>query len=74
MSGWQVTGKDGKNRMFKKPVICLLLTTLLLLTVSLAEAQQPTKVHRIGYLSAGMQLVSPVVPKECGALSASLAT
>ena len=52
MSGWQVTGKDGKNRMFKKPVICLLLTTLLLLTVSLAEAQQPTKVHRIGYLSA----------------------
>ena len=36
MSGWQVTGNDGKNRMFKKPVICLLLTTLLLLSRELS--------------------------------------
>ena len=36
--------------MTSKIVICLLLT-FFLLTVSLAQAQQPTKVPRIGYLS-----------------------
>src|SRR5262245_26599911 len=40
--------KTGENSMFRRIVICLPLT-LLLLTV--AEAQQPTKVSRIGYLS-----------------------
>ena len=36
--------------MTNKIVICSLLTVFLL-TVSLANAQQPKKVHRIGYLS-----------------------
>jgi len=37
--------------MIRRIPICLLLT-LFLLTVSLAEAQQPAKVYRIGYLRA----------------------
>jgi ABC-type uncharacterized transport system substrate-binding protein len=37
--------------MLRRTVVCL-LPTVLLLTVSLAEAQQPTKVPRIGYLGA----------------------
>jgi putative ABC transport system substrate-binding protein len=40
--------KTGENRMFRKLLFCLPLT-LLLLTV--AEAQQLKKVHRIGYLA-----------------------
>jgi putative tryptophan/tyrosine transport system substrate-binding protein len=35
-----------------KSILFWLLTTVLLRTVSPAEAQQPTKVHRIGYLSS----------------------
>jgi putative tryptophan/tyrosine transport system substrate-binding protein len=38
--------------MIRRIVVCL-LSTVLLLTVSLAQAQQPKKVPRIGYLSAG---------------------
>ena len=38
--------------MIQRIVVCL-LPTVLLLTVSLAQAQQPKKVPRIGYLSAG---------------------
>jgi len=38
--------------MTSKIVICLLLT-FFLLTVSLAQAQQPTKIPRIGYLDGG---------------------
>ena len=41
----EVTSKTGANPMFRRIVFCLPLT-LLLLTV--AEAQQPTKVPRIG--------------------------
>ena len=37
--------------MTRKIIICSLLTVFLL-TVSLAEAQQPKKVPRIGYLSS----------------------
>jgi ABC-type uncharacterized transport system substrate-binding protein len=37
--------------MIRRTVVCL-LSTVLLLTVSLAQAQQPKKVPRIGYLSA----------------------
>jgi putative ABC transport system substrate-binding protein len=37
--------------MFRRIVICSLLTVFLL-TVSFAEAQQPTKIPRIGYLGA----------------------
>ena len=38
--------------MFRSIVTCLLLTVLLF-TISAARAQQPKKVPRIGYLSAG---------------------
>jgi putative ABC transport system substrate-binding protein len=41
--------KTGAKPMFRRIVICSLLT-LFLLTV--AEAQQPKKFHRIGYLSS----------------------
>ena len=37
--------------MSRRIVACL-LSTILLLTVSFAQAQQPKKVPRIGYLSA----------------------
>jgi putative tryptophan/tyrosine transport system substrate-binding protein len=37
--------------MFRRIVVCLLLAGFLL-TVSFAQAQQPKKVHRIGYLSS----------------------
>src|SRR6516162_3422192 len=38
--------------MFRRIVICLLLTVLLL-TISFAEAQQPTKIPRVGFLFIG---------------------
>jgi putative ABC transport system substrate-binding protein len=41
--------KTGENRMFRTIVVCLLLTVLLL---TVAEAQQPTKIPRIGFLNA----------------------
>ena len=44
-----VTSKTGANPRFRSIVICLLLTVLLF-TISLAEAQQPTKIPRIGRL------------------------
>src|SRR5215813_7439995 len=47
-----VTSKTGANPMFRSIVICLPLTVFLL-TLSFAEAQQPKKVARIGYLSSG---------------------
>ena len=46
-----VTNKIGMNPMLRKIVICLPLTVFLLI-VSFAEAQQPTKLIRIGYLTA----------------------
>src|SRR5215510_2497200 len=48
--------KTGENSMFRRIVICLPLT-LLLLTV--ADAQQPKKVPRIGYLGANPRSTSP---------------
>src|SRR5215470_4726995 len=45
-----VTTKTEANPMFRSIVICLLLTVLQF-TISPAQAQQPTKVPRIGYLS-----------------------
>jgi putative ABC transport system substrate-binding protein len=42
--------KAGRNSMFKKIVLCLLLSVVLL---TVAEAQQPGKIFRIGYLSPG---------------------
>ena len=45
-----VTSKTGANPMFRSIVICLLLTVLLF-TISPADAQQPAKIPRIGFLS-----------------------
>jgi ABC-type uncharacterized transport system substrate-binding protein len=45
-----VTSKTGVHPMLRSIVICLLLSVLLF-TISSAEAQQPKKVPRIGYLS-----------------------
>jgi hypothetical protein len=53
-----VTSKTGANPRFRSIVICLLLTVLLF-TISLAEAQQPTKVPRIGYLSGSSPSTNP---------------
>ena len=39
-----------------------------------AQAQQPKKVPRIGYLSAPTPLLSPPVPRQFGWLCASWAT
>ncbi len=52
----------------------LALGTLLLALCFSAEAQQPKKVARIGYLVNPIQLVSPPVPRQFGWLCASLAT
>src|SRR5215813_1694078 len=46
-----VTSKTGPNPMFRSIVICLLLTVLLF-TISPADAQQPKKIPRIGFLTA----------------------
>src|SRR5262249_1239369 len=46
-----LTRKNEADAMFRRIVICLLLTVLLF-TIPRAEAQQPKKVPRIGYLSA----------------------
>ena len=67
-----VTSKTGANPRFRSIVICLLLTVLLF-TISLAEAQQPTKIPRIGYL------VVPPLPiraatRHSGRVCASLVT
>ena len=52
----------------------LVAVVLLALCACIAEAQQPKKVPRIGYLSASTQLLSPPVPRQFGWLCASLAT
>jgi putative ABC transport system substrate-binding protein len=44
-------GEGNENRMLTK-IISFLLATLLLVSIHLAEAQQPKKVTRIGYLSS----------------------
>jgi putative tryptophan/tyrosine transport system substrate-binding protein len=45
-----VTSKTGANPIFRSIVVCLPLTVFLL-TASFAEAQQPTKIPSIGYLT-----------------------
>jgi putative ABC transport system substrate-binding protein len=47
---WSVARKTRTKRMSQKIPIWL-LATVLLLTNSLAQAQQPTKLPRVGYLS-----------------------
>ena len=60
----------------KKAAVPSILVAVVLLAVGvIAEAQQPKKVPRIGYLSSRpIQLVSPPVPRQFGWLCASLAT
>ena len=61
------------NLMTKKDIRLALCAMLLALSVS-AEAQQPKKVPRIGYLSAFHELLSPPVPSQFGGLCTSVAT
>ena len=68
-------GKDtDTNRpVMKKKVTLVMLAALILACFQLAEAQQPKKVSRIGYLAAGDPLVSLPVPRHFGWLCAHLA-
>ena len=53
----------------------ILVGAVLLAVALIAEAQQPKKVPRIGYLaSSEPQLLTPPVPRQFGWLCASLAT
>jgi putative ABC transport system substrate-binding protein len=58
VNGEQLAAKKGAQPMTSKIVICSLLTGFLF-TVSLAQAQQPKKVPRIGYLFANFPNTSP---------------
>jgi putative tryptophan/tyrosine transport system substrate-binding protein len=49
---WSVGRKNSGEKPIRQFILFWLLTTVLLTTVSLAEAQQPTKVPRIGVLAA----------------------
>ena len=51
-----------------------ILSVAFALCGTVAHAQQPEKVPRIGYLAGAMQLLSPLVPRQFGWLCASLAT
>ena len=58
-----------------KNILSILLVIAVMGVGAMAQAQQPKKVHRIGYLSScPIQLVSPPVPRQFGWLCASLAT
>ena len=58
----------------RKNVIRLTLCAMLFALSYSAQAQQPKKVPRIGYLSKPIQLASPPVPRQFGWLCASVAT
>ena len=58
----------------RKKLIGPTLAAMLFALCSSAEAQQPKKVPRIGYLSQSIQLLSPPVSSHFGWLCASLAT
>ena len=60
--------------MKKAVVLSILLAVVLLALGVIAEAQQPKKVPRIGYLSACEPALSPPVPRQFGRLCASVAT
>jgi ABC-type uncharacterized transport system substrate-binding protein len=53
-----VSEKSGIDSMTEKVLICL-LATVLLTTASITEAQQPTKIPRIGYLSPNSASTNP---------------
>jgi putative ABC transport system substrate-binding protein len=54
----QLSAKIGPKEMNKK-IFIWLLATILLTTVSVAEAQQPTKIPRIGYLIVAFPSTAP---------------
>ena len=59
----------------KRAAVPSILVVVVLLAVGvIAEAQQPKKISRIGYLSRAIQLMSPPVPRQFGWLCASVAT
>ena len=60
--------------MKKAAVPSILVAVVLLAVGAIAEAQQPKKVPRIGYLSNPTQLLSPPVPRQFGWRCASVAT
>jgi hypothetical protein len=60
--------------MKKAAVFSILFVVVLLAVAVIAEAQQPKKVFRIGYLVATDQLLSPPVSRQFGRLCASVAT
>ena len=60
--------------MKKAAVPSILVVVVLLALGVIAEAQQPKKVPRIGYLSSGDPAMNPPVPRQFGWLCASLAT
>ena len=58
----------------KKAALSSILVAVMLLLLGIAEAQQPKKVPRIGYLARPIQLLSPPVPRQFAWLCASLVT
>jgi hypothetical protein len=60
--------------MKKAAVTSILVTVVLLAVAVIAEAQQPTKVPRIGYLSNSDPVTESAVPRQLGWLWPSLAT
>jgi putative ABC transport system substrate-binding protein len=62
---WSVVSNNLWKKLMAKSFLVWLLTTVLLRTVSPAEAQQPRKIYRIGYLS-------PVSPSSESARSEAL--
>ena len=59
--------------MFRRIVICLPLTVFLL-TVSIAEAQQPKKIPRVGFLAAPSRHFFRLGPKDSDKVFANSAT
>ena len=58
-----------------KKLFSILLIVAVVVVAAMAQAQQPKKVPRIGYLSpCRSSYVSPPVPRQFGWLCASLAT
>ena len=68
---WSV---GSKQFVVSKKILCLALCAVLLVLSLPAEAQQPKKVPRIGYLSNTDPVGESTVPKQFDWLCASVAT
>jgi hypothetical protein len=60
--------------MRKAGALAMLFVVVALAAVVIAEARQPTKVPRIGYLSPNDAVLGSFVPSQFGRLRASVAT